>query len=107
MSSQDPGRQQDQDPSCPTFSHSCTSQHSCSPQYPWSSSSWEHQPPGLTRPIGGTDRVPFNTVFFICLESLPTQLGGLKAALAVGPAELFLGLHSLGKAKHSRGGTGE
>lgn len=51
-------------------------------------------------PAGGTDRVPFISVFFICLEALLTQLGGLKAAVAMGPAGLFLGLHSLGKAKH-------
>lgn len=46
--------------------------------------------------------------FFTGLESLAVQLGGLKAAVATGPAELFLGLPSLGKAKHiSPGDVGE
>lgn len=52
-------------------------------------------------PVGGTGRAPLTSVFFVCLESLPLQLGGLKAAVATGPAELLLGLHSLGKASTS------
>lgn len=97
MPSQDPWVQQDL--SCTTPSHSSTSQQGRSPQCPWSSSSCEHQPSGLTRPIGGTHRVLLISGFFTALESLAVQLGGLKAAVAMGPAELFLGLPSLGKAK--------